>query len=98
MEQPGYAQMRKLIQFQQYQFEPLFVREKLGFDVEAVTTSDADALYITPSNQYPMAPHSIPSKEERSSTGQLSNHVGSSRTIMTANSSLLIAPIPAYKG
>lgn len=37
MEQPGYAQMRKLIQFQQYQFEPLFVREKLGFDVEAVT-------------------------------------------------------------
>lgn len=54
MEQPGYAQMRKLIQFQQYQFEPLFVREKLGFDVEAVSTSDADALYITPSNQYPM--------------------------------------------
>ncbi|YCO01757.1 MocR-like pyridoxine biosynthesis transcription factor PdxR [Vibrio sp. VNB-15] len=54
MEQPGYAQMRKLIQFQQYQFEPLFVREKLGFDVEAVTTSDADTLYITPSNQYPM--------------------------------------------
>ncbi|ELB2831033.1 PLP-dependent aminotransferase family protein [Vibrio alginolyticus] len=54
MEQPGYAQMRKLIQFQQYQFEPLFVREKLGFDVEAVTSSDADALYITPSNQYPM--------------------------------------------
>ena len=54
MEQPGYAQMRKLIQFQQYQFEPLFVREKPGFDVEAVTTSDADALYITPSNQYPM--------------------------------------------
>ncbi len=54
MEQPGYAQMRKLIQFQQYQFEPLLVREKLGFDVEAVTSSDADALYITPSNQYPM--------------------------------------------
>ncbi|MCC4223076.1 PLP-dependent aminotransferase family protein [Vibrio campbellii] len=54
MEQPGYAQMRKLIQFQQYQFEPLLVREKLGFAVEAVTSSDADALYITPSNQYPM--------------------------------------------
>ena len=54
MEQPDYAQMRKLIQFQQYQFEPLLVREKLGFDVEAVTSSDADALYITPSNQYPM--------------------------------------------
>ncbi|MGR5237095.1 MocR-like pyridoxine biosynthesis transcription factor PdxR [Vibrio alfacsensis] len=54
MEQPGYAQMRKLIQFQKYQFEPLFVREKSGFDVEEVTSSDADALYITPSNQYPM--------------------------------------------
>ncbi len=37
MEQPGYAQMRKLIQFQQYQFEPLYIREQLGFDVEAVT-------------------------------------------------------------
>ncbi|WP_423840945.1 PLP-dependent aminotransferase family protein [Vibrio mytili] len=54
MEQPGYAQMRKLIQFMQYQFAPLFVKEKLGFDVESVTNSDADALYITPSNQYPM--------------------------------------------
>lgn len=54
MEQPGYAQMRKLIQFQQYQFEPLLVQEKIGFDVNTVTSSDADALYITPSNQYPM--------------------------------------------
>ncbi|MCG7514033.1 MocR-like pyridoxine biosynthesis transcription factor PdxR [Vibrio sp. MMH1-50] len=54
MEQPGYAQMRKLIQFQQYQFEPLYIREQLGFDVEAVTASNADALYVTPSNQYPM--------------------------------------------
>ncbi|WP_211918809.1 PLP-dependent aminotransferase family protein [Vibrio sp. B1REV9] len=54
MEQPGYAQMRKLIQFQNYQFEPLHVQEKVGFDVDDVTSSDADALYITPSNQYPM--------------------------------------------
>ncbi len=54
MEQPGYAQMRKLIQFQQYQFEALMVKEKLGFDIDVVTSSDADALYITPSNQYPM--------------------------------------------
>ncbi|MCV6037194.1 hypothetical protein OFP00_29340, partial [Escherichia coli] len=54
MEQPGYAQMRKLILFQQYQFEPLFVRQKVGFDIDSVTQSTADALYITPSNQYPM--------------------------------------------
>ncbi|MGP8305718.1 MocR-like pyridoxine biosynthesis transcription factor PdxR [Vibrio sp. YIC-376] len=54
MEQPGYAQMRKLIQFQHYQFEPLIVREKVGFDIDSVTSSDAEALYITPSNQYPM--------------------------------------------
>ncbi|BBM67038.1 GntR family transcriptional regulator [Vibrio alfacsensis] len=54
MEQPGYAQMRKLIQFLNYQFEPLLVQEKVGFDVDDVTLSDADALYITPSNQYPM--------------------------------------------
>ncbi|ASI93794.1 PLP-dependent aminotransferase family protein [Vibrio rotiferianus] len=54
MEQPGYAQMRKLIHFQQYHFEPLYVQEKVGFDVETVTSSQVDALYITPSNQYPM--------------------------------------------
>jgi len=54
MEQPGYTQMRKVIDWQGYQFAPLHIRPQTGPDVEAIRASQAKALYLTPSNQYPM--------------------------------------------
>ncbi|GAB6263822.1 MocR-like pyridoxine biosynthesis transcription factor PdxR [Photobacterium sp. R1] len=54
MEQPGYTQMRKIIDWQGYDDLPLPVLPSLGLDVDAVLSSSAHALYLTPSNQYPM--------------------------------------------
>ncbi|WP_246201137.1 PLP-dependent aminotransferase family protein [Vibrio ziniensis] len=54
MEQPGYSKMRKIIELLKYQFEPVHVNEYVGFDIERIFKSKARALYITPSNQYPM--------------------------------------------
>ncbi|GLT18425.1 GntR family transcriptional regulator [Vibrio zhanjiangensis] len=54
MEQPGYTQMAKIIELNQYHLEPLRVHETIGFDLDDVKRSRARALYITPSNQYPM--------------------------------------------
>ncbi|SDH23616.1 GntR family transcriptional regulator / MocR family aminotransferase [Vibrio xiamenensis] len=54
MEQPGYAQMTKVIEILGYQLEPVEVIAGQGFDIQRVFNSDAKALYITPSNQYPM--------------------------------------------
>ncbi|CAM3859401.1 PLP-dependent aminotransferase family protein [Vibrio aquimaris] len=54
MEQPGYTQMAKIIELNHYQLEPLQVKESIGFDLQDVFKSHAHALYITPSNQYPM--------------------------------------------
>ncbi|USD35167.1 MULTISPECIES: MocR-like pyridoxine biosynthesis transcription factor PdxR [Vibrio] len=54
MEQPGYAQMTKVLELNQYQLEPLTVHQETGFELNDVLKSTARALYITPSNQYPM--------------------------------------------
>lgn len=54
MEQPGYSKMRKIIELLNYRFEPVHVEEYVGFDLESIINSKARALYITPSNQYPM--------------------------------------------
>lgn len=54
MEQPGYAQMSKVIALNGFKFKALPVAEKRGFALEDVFHSDAKALYVTPSNQYPM--------------------------------------------
>ncbi|WP_249199172.1 PLP-dependent aminotransferase family protein [Photobacterium sp. GJ3] len=54
MEQPGYTQMRKVIDWQGYPLEPLHIRAQSGPDVTAIRASHAKALYLTPSNQYPM--------------------------------------------
>ncbi len=54
MEQPGYTQMRKIIDWQGYHLQPLPVRAYQGLDVESVLACESEALYLTPSNQYPM--------------------------------------------
>ncbi len=54
MENPGYTQMRKIVDLLNYNLQPVEVKPAQGLDLEAVLTSNAKALYITPSNQYPM--------------------------------------------
>jgi len=54
MENPGYTQMRKIIDLLNYQFVPVPVNESDGLDLSSVFSSSANALYVTPSNQYPM--------------------------------------------
>ena len=54
MEQPGYSKCVKSLSFLNYRFEPVHVEEYVGFDLESILNSKARALYITPSNQYPM--------------------------------------------
>ncbi len=54
IEQPGYSQMAKVIQLLNYQLVAAPVKPYQGLSVDEVITSDAQALYITPSNQYPM--------------------------------------------
>ena len=54
MEQPGYAQLNKVVDFLGYQHQGLKVSPYQGIDIEQLLSSDAKAVYITPSNQYPM--------------------------------------------
>lgn len=54
MENPGYTQMRKVIDLLNYQFIPVPVNESDGLDLPSLLSSSANALYVTPSNQYPM--------------------------------------------
>ena len=54
MEQPGYSQMRKIISLLGFEYRPVQVKEHTGVDLPSILASDAKALYITPSNQYPM--------------------------------------------
>lgn len=54
MENPGYAQMRKSLNLLNMELEPLSVQEKSGPSLADITSSQAQALYLTPSNQYPM--------------------------------------------
>lgn len=54
MEQPGYAQMRKVIELQRLHYMPAPVNAHTGLDISMILASNARALYLTPSNQYPM--------------------------------------------
>ena len=54
MEQPGYTQMRTIINTLGYRIKPIPVRPISGLDLDHVLKQQARALYLTPSNQYPM--------------------------------------------
>jgi GntR family transcriptional regulator/MocR family aminotransferase len=54
IEQPGYTQMRKVISLFGFCAEPVQVQEQVGLNIDAVLASSAKALYVTPSNQYPL--------------------------------------------
>ncbi|WP_459782518.1 aminotransferase class I/II-fold pyridoxal phosphate-dependent enzyme, partial [Photobacterium sp. R1] len=44
MEQPGYTQMRKIIDWQGYQLQTLNIQPYQGLDVNSVLTSESEAL------------------------------------------------------
>lgn len=54
MEEPGYRQVHKIVDMLKLDLDGVSVREKVGLDIEKILASDAKALYVTPSNQYPM--------------------------------------------
>ncbi|PSW16869.1 PLP-dependent aminotransferase family protein [Photobacterium sanctipauli] len=54
MEQPGYTQMDKIIALLGLDKQGVRVHEKQGVDIDAILQSRSQAVYITPSNQYPM--------------------------------------------
>ncbi|WP_286301691.1 PLP-dependent aminotransferase family protein [Vibrio apostichopi] len=54
MEEPGYRQVHKIVDMLKLDLDGVSVREKVGLDVDKILASDAKALYVTPSNQYPM--------------------------------------------
>ncbi|MGX9416645.1 MocR-like pyridoxine biosynthesis transcription factor PdxR [Vibrio sp. WJH972] len=54
MEQPGYSQMRKIIDLLGLEYRTVQVKPYSGVELSEILSSDAKALYITPSNQYPM--------------------------------------------
>lgn len=54
MEQPGYVQMRKIIKLLNIRCRSILVDIQSGLDLTTILESHAQALYITPSNQYPM--------------------------------------------
>ncbi len=54
MEDPGYTQMRKVLSLFNFKITPITVSPSKGIDVNSVLNTQADAIYLTPSNQYPM--------------------------------------------
>lgn len=54
MEQPGYTQMAKVLSLFNCPLNPVEVVEKRGLNLDKVEQSSASAIYVTPSNQYPM--------------------------------------------
>ncbi|WP_454441094.1 MocR-like pyridoxine biosynthesis transcription factor PdxR [Vibrio bathopelagicus] len=54
MEEPGYRQVHKIVDMLKLDLDGVSVREKVGLDIGKILASDAKALYVTPSNQYPM--------------------------------------------
>lgn len=54
LEDPGYTQMRKVLELLNIPFTPLRVDARQGIEVNSVTKNAAKAVYLTPSNQYPM--------------------------------------------
>ncbi|WP_325894896.1 MocR-like pyridoxine biosynthesis transcription factor PdxR [Grimontia sp. NTOU-MAR1] len=54
MENPGYVQMRKVLKRSDMKIEELPVMPKTGADVDKIEQFEGHAVYLTPSNQYPM--------------------------------------------
>ncbi|KKD60508.1 transcriptional regulator [Grimontia sp. AD028] len=54
MENPGYVQMRKVLKRSRMNIEELPVLPKSGADVDKIEQFEGQAVYLTPSNQYPM--------------------------------------------
>ncbi len=54
MENPGYAQMRKVLDRSKVDVSFLPVDAKTGADISLLDQFDGKAVYLTPSNQYPM--------------------------------------------
>ncbi|MGF1708467.1 PLP-dependent aminotransferase family protein [Enterovibrio baiacu] len=54
MENPGYAQMRKVLDRSKIDVSYLPVDAKTGADISLLDQFDGKAVYLTPSNQYPM--------------------------------------------
>ncbi|MBW3695945.1 PLP-dependent aminotransferase family protein [Vibrio sp. T187] len=54
MEDPGYSQMRKSIDLLTLNLKPLPIHEGVGPRIDDILSSNAKAVYLTPSNQYPM--------------------------------------------
>ncbi|MCG7587068.1 PLP-dependent aminotransferase family protein, partial [Photobacterium sp. OFAV2-7] len=54
IENPGYAQVRKALELSRAELSPVTVSPYHGLRLDEVRQQHADALYITPSNQYPL--------------------------------------------
>lgn len=54
MEEPGYTQMRKVLDLFAINTTSIDISSKLGIDINSIKTKKASAIYLTPSNQYPM--------------------------------------------
>lgn len=54
MEEPGYSQMEKVLELYGIQSEKVSVAPYLGLDIPSLIKKKAAAIYVTPSNQYPM--------------------------------------------
>lgn len=54
MEDPGYVQMKKVLELAQVKYQTVNVEPKTGLNIDEVLQHSGDALYITPSNQYPL--------------------------------------------
>lgn len=54
MEEPGYSQMNKVVSEFGIVAKPLMVEPFSGIDLAQLNSTDASAIYLTPSNQYPM--------------------------------------------
>ncbi|WP_199195418.1 PLP-dependent aminotransferase family protein [Photobacterium sp. GB-210] len=54
VENPGYAQMRKVVNLCNVKIAPLSVTPFDGINLQQLSKTKAKAIYITPSNQYPL--------------------------------------------
>jgi GntR family transcriptional regulator/MocR family aminotransferase len=54
MEEPGYPQMRKILNLFNCDTLPFQVEPTTGIDLTSLSRHQSEAIYLTPSNQYPM--------------------------------------------
>ncbi len=92
-----YRQVHKIVDMLKLDLDGVSVREKVGLDIEKFSQVMPKALYVTPSNQYPMG--TTLNTEQRLKLIDWANkhQSGSLRMTTTVNFSSAIAPIPACK-